>query len=189
MLCPEVNPVPDAIDRGRRRAAVDHLPVRGAGELQRVIARDPGRAVRHRAQVDGRIAGVGRRDRRAEHAVALGNAHEGVHAGMHVGQRLRVADADLPRRLVALVDDAGRALRERPGRGRGAGEQVLAIGVLAVGHVHEGREILPHLVGDHLALVLAERGVPAGQRRVARALQHRGHVRQRLLFVAEAALE
>jgi hypothetical protein len=51
------------------------------------------------------------------------------------------------------------------------------------------REILPDLVGDHLALGLAERGVGAGQRRVARALQQRGDVRQRLFFVAEAALQ
>jgi hypothetical protein len=54
--------------------------------------------------------------------------------------------------LVALVNDAARALCKRASRAGRSGEQVFAVAILAVGHVHEGREILPHLVGDHLAL-------------------------------------
>ena len=72
------------LHRCRQRVVFDH-PVGRAGETQRVVVRDPGRRIDHRADVDRGAAGVGRVHRGAERAVRLREVHE--HFGARDGRR------------------------------------------------------------------------------------------------------
>jgi hypothetical protein len=91
--------------------------------------------------------------------------------------------------LIADVADAGGAAPERLRVGRRAGEQILAVAIVPIGDIDQLADELPHLGREHVAFALPERGIRAFERAFAHPLQQQRDVRERLLFVAEAAFD